>query len=73
VELAPLYFSRDQLTTEAYFDATDGTWLNAKNLFAIYDAVVGWMERKYLESGIGYMLKSSKKESFKFPSYLSTT
>jgi hypothetical protein len=25
VELAPLYFSRDQLTTEAYFDATDGT------------------------------------------------
>jgi hypothetical protein len=42
VELAPLYFSRDQLTTEAYFDATDGTWLNAKNLFAIYDAVVGW-------------------------------
>jgi hypothetical protein len=72
----PYTLAGNQLTTEAlaYFDATDGDVIKSQNLFAIYDAVVGWNGTlKYLESGIGYMLKSSKEQSFKFPSYLSTT
>jgi hypothetical protein len=42
VELA-LYFSREPITEVlAFFDATDGDVIKSQNLFAIYDAVVGW-------------------------------
>jgi hypothetical protein len=55
-----------------YFDAVDGDVIKSQNLFAIYDAIIGWNGTlNYLESGKGYMIKSRKDQSFKYPSYLS--
>ena len=72
----PYVLVGNQLTNEAlaYFDATDGDVIKSQNLFAIYDPLVGWNGTlNYLESGKGYMIKSSKAQTFKYPSYLSST
>jgi len=72
----PYVLGGNQLTNEAlaYFDAVDGDVIKSQNLFAIYDAIVGWNGTlNYLESGKGYMLKSSTAQTFKYPSYLSST
>lgn len=64
----------NQLTNEAlaYFDAADGDVIKSQNLFAIYDPIIGWNGTlNYLESGKGYMIKSSKDQNFKYPLYLS--
>jgi hypothetical protein len=43
-------------------------------LFAIYDPLIGWNGTlTYLESGKGYMVKSTKAQTFKYPSYLAST
>jgi hypothetical protein len=55
----------------AYFDAVDGDVIKSQTQFAIFDPILGWNgSMKYLESGKGYMLKSSKDQTFRFPSYL---
>jgi hypothetical protein len=37
-----------------YFDATDGDVIKSQNLFAIYDAIIGWNGTlSYLEAGKG--------------------
>ncbi|MFV5690716.1 LamG-like jellyroll fold domain-containing protein [Flavobacterium sp. LT1R49] len=72
----PYSLAGNQLTNEAlaYFDATDGDVIKSQNLFAVYDPIVGWNGTlNYLESGKGYMIKSSKAQTFKYPSYLSKT
>ncbi len=72
----PYPLAGNQLTNEAlaYLDATDGDVIKSQNLFAIYDPIVGWNGTlNYLESGKGYMIKSSKAQTFKYPSYLSST
>jgi hypothetical protein len=72
----PYTIAGNQLTNEAlaYFDAADGDVIKSQNLFAIYDPIVGWNGTlNYLESGKGYMIKSSKAQTFKYPSYLSKT
>jgi hypothetical protein len=72
----PYALAGNQLTNEAlaYFDAADGDVIKSQNLFAIYDPIVGWNGTlNYLESGKGYMIKSSKVQSFNYPSYLSKT
>ena len=69
----PYPIARNQLTTEslAYFDASDGDVIKSQNLFAIYDPKSGWNGTlQYLEDGKGYMLKSTKKQPFKYPIYL---
>lgn len=69
----PFPFSSSQLTSEAlaYFDASDGDVIKSQNLFAIYDAKVGWNGTlRYLEPGKGYMLKSTKEQTLKYPTYL---
>ena len=69
----PYPIARNQLTTEAlaYFDASDGDVIKSQNLFAIYDPKVGWYGTlKYLEAGKGYMLKSTKAQTFRYPIYL---
>ncbi|MFD1606057.1 LamG-like jellyroll fold domain-containing protein [Flavobacterium artemisiae] len=63
----------NQTTNEAlaYFDATDGDVIKSQNLFAIYDPIIGWNGTlKYLEAGKGYMIKSSKPQTFKYPDNL---
>lgn len=63
----------NQTTNEAlaYFDAADGDVIKSQNLFAIYDPVIGWNGTlKYLEAGKGYMIKSSKVQTFKYPDNL---
>ncbi|WP_281233899.1 LamG-like jellyroll fold domain-containing protein [Flavobacterium gelatinilyticum] len=63
----------NQTTNEAlaYFDAADGDVVKSQNLFAIYDPVIGWNGTlKYLEAGKGYMIKSSKEQTFKYPDNL---
>lgn len=70
----PYPLGGNQLTNEAlaYFDAVDGDVIKSQNLFAIYDPLIGWNGTlNYLESGKGYMIKSSKVQTFKYPSYLS--
>jgi hypothetical protein len=70
----PYSLSGNQLTNEAlaYFDAVDGDVIKSQNLFAIYDPIIGWNGTlNYLESGKGYMIKSTKEQTFKYPSYLS--
>jgi len=65
--------SGNQSTNEAlaYFDAVDGDVIKSQNLFAIYDPIIGWNGTlNYLETGKGYMVKSSKAQSFRYPSYL---
>ncbi|PXY46028.1 laminin G [Flavobacterium hydrophilum] len=58
----------------AYFDAADGDVIKSQNLFAIYDPLVGWNGTlNYLEAGKGYMIKSSKAQTFKYPGYLANT
>jgi hypothetical protein len=71
----PYVLAKNQLISEAlaYFDAVDGDVIKSQNLFAIYDPLVGWNGTlNYLEAGKGYMIKSSKTQTFKYPSYLST-
>jgi hypothetical protein len=63
----------NQSTNEAlaYFDANDGDVIKSQNLFAIYDPIIGWNGTlKYLEAGKGYMIKSSKEQTFKYPDNL---
>jgi len=70
----PYSLSGNQLTNEAlaYFDAVDGDVIKSQNLFAIYDPIIGWNGTlNYLESGKGYMIKSTKEQTLKYPSYLS--
>jgi hypothetical protein len=72
----PYTLARNQLTNEAlaYFDATDGDVIKSQNLFAIYDPLIGWNGTlNYLEAGKGYMVKSTKAQTFKYPSYLAST
>ncbi|OUD36219.1 LamG-like jellyroll fold domain-containing protein [Flavobacterium sp. FPG59] len=58
----------------AYFEAADGDVIKSQNLFAIYDPLIGWNGTlTYLESGKGYMVKSTKAQTFKYPSYLAST
>ena len=41
--------------------------IKSQNLFAIYDPLIGWSGTlSYLEQGKGYMVKSSKDQSFKY-------
>jgi hypothetical protein len=64
IELAS-FTSGNQLTNEAlaYFDAVDGDVIKSQNLFAIYDPIIGWNGTlNYLESGKGYMIKSTKNK-----------
>lgn len=66
----------NQTTNEAlaYFDAADGDVIKSQNLFAIYDPIIGWNGTlKYLEAGKGYMIKSSKDQTFKYPDNLETS
>ena len=57
----------------AYFEAADGDVIKSQNLFAIYDPLIGWNGTlTYLESGKGYMVKSTKAQTFKYPSYLAS-
>jgi hypothetical protein len=63
----------NQTTNEAlaYFDANDGDVIKSQNLFAIYDPIIGWNGTlKYLEAGKGYMIKSGKEQTFKYPDNL---
>jgi len=63
----------NQTTNEAlaYFEAADGDVIKSQNLFAIYDPIIGWNGTlKYLEAGQGYMIKSSKSQTFKYPDNL---
>lgn len=63
----------NQTTNEAlaYFEATDGDVIKSQNLFAIYDPIIGWNGTlKYLEAGKGYMIKSGKQQTFKYPDNL---
>ncbi|SHH56276.1 T9SS type A sorting domain-containing protein [Flavobacterium johnsoniae] len=63
----------NQTTNEAlaHFDAADGDVIKSQNLFAIYDPIIGWNGTlKYLEAGKGYMIKSSKQQTFKYPDNL---
>ncbi|MFH6951052.1 LamG-like jellyroll fold domain-containing protein [Flavobacterium sp. FlaQc-51] len=63
----------NQTTNEAlaYFDANDGDVIKSQNLFAIYDPIIGWNGTlKYLEAGKGYMIKSTKEQTFKYPDNL---
>ena len=72
----PYTLGGNQQTNEAlaYFDATDGDVIKSQNLFAIYDPLIGWNGTlNYLEAGKGYMVKSTKAQTFKYPSYLAST
>ena len=63
----------NQSTNEAlaYFDAVDGDVIKSQNLFAIYDPINGWNGTlNYLVAGKGYMIKSSKDQTFSYPNYL---
>ncbi len=67
----PLPGNRLLSESMAYFDAVDGDVIKSQTQFAIFDPILGWNgSMKYLESGKGYMLKSSKDQTFRFPSYL---
>jgi hypothetical protein len=69
----PFPLPGNRLTSEslAYLDASDGDVIKSQNLFAIFDPKQGWSGTlKYLEPGKGYMLKSAKAQTFKFPTYL---
>jgi hypothetical protein len=69
----PYPIAINQLTAEsmAYFEASEGDVIKSQNLFAIYDTKAGWNGTlQYLEAGKGYMLKSAKAQSFKYPAYL---
>ena len=69
----PYPFKGNQLTNEAlaYFDAVEGDVIKSQNLFAIYDPINGWNGTlNYLVSGAGYMIRSSKNQTFTYPSYL---
>ncbi len=51
----------------ATFDVSDGDIIKSQNLFAIYDPLNGWSGTlSYLETGKGYMVKSSKDQTFKY-------
>lgn len=69
----PYPLTQNQLTNEAlaYFNAVDGDVIKSQNLFAIYDPINGWNGTlKYLVSGEGYMIKSTKDQTFTYPNYL---
>ncbi|AUP81273.1 LamG-like jellyroll fold domain-containing protein [Flavivirga eckloniae] len=65
----PYPLSKNVSVNEALstFDATDGDIIKSQNLFAIYDPLNGWSGTlSYLETGKGYMVKSSKDQTFKY-------
>jgi hypothetical protein len=69
----PYPIALNQLTSEslAYFEASDGDVIKSQNLFAIYDPKAGWNGTlQYLEAGKGYMLRSVKAQTFRYPIYL---
>lgn len=52
----------------AFYNAADGDVIKDQFSFAIYDVNSGWRGTlNYLESGQGYMLKSSNQQTFKYP------
>jgi hypothetical protein len=70
----PLPFNRLVSDALAYFDAANGDLIKSQTQFAIYDPKMGWTGTlKYLEPGKGYMLKSTKAQTFTFPTYLMKT
>lgn len=70
----PLPFNRLVSDALAYFDAASGDLIKSQTQFAIYDPKMGWTGTlKYLEPSKGYMLKSTKAQTFTFPTYLMKT
>lgn len=70
----PLPFNRLVSDALAYFDAASGDLIKSQTQFAIYDPKMGWTGTlKYLEPSKGYMLKSTKAQTFIFPTYLMKT
>jgi hypothetical protein len=66
----PYPLSKNVSVNEAMstFNAEDGDLIKSQNLFAIYDPLNGWSGTlSYLETGRGYMVKSSKDQAFKYP------
>ncbi|MBU3011267.1 T9SS type A sorting domain-containing protein [Polaribacter vadi] len=52
----------------AFYEPTDGDVIKDQFTFAIYDATSGWSGTlNYLQSGRGYMLKSSQSQVFNYP------
>ncbi len=65
----PYPLSKNVSVNEAMstFDAVDGDLIKSQNQFAIYDPLNGWSGTlSYLETGRGYMVKSSKDQVFKY-------
>ncbi|MFC5047019.1 LamG-like jellyroll fold domain-containing protein [Aquimarina hainanensis] len=57
----------------AFYDPKDGDVIKSQNLFAIFDPINGWTGTlDYLLAGHGYMIKSGKAQTFKYPTYLSS-
>ena len=72
----PYPLGGNQATNEAlaYFDAADGDVVKSQNLFAIYDPINGWNGTlNYMEASKGYMIKSSKVQTFTYPNYLNNS
>jgi hypothetical protein len=66
----PFPIHRDMPLNEAlaFFDVSEGDVIKDQFNFAIYDTYSGWSGTlNYLESGTGYMLKSSVAQTFKYP------
>ena len=66
----PFPIHRDMPLNEAlaFFDVSEGDVIKDQFNFAIYDANSGWSGTlNYLESGTGYMLKSTVSQTFKYP------
>ncbi|UOY06201.1 T9SS type A sorting domain-containing protein [Muricauda sp. SCSIO 64092] len=69
----PYPISRDNAINDALanLQANDGDVIKSQDLFAMYDPLNGWKgSLHYLQSGHGYMLKSSKEQAFRYPEYL---
>ncbi len=57
----------------AFFEPEDGDVIKSQNLFSIYDPLNGWTGTlNYLIAGNGYMIRSGKTQTFRYPRYLST-
>ncbi len=70
----PYPLSKNVSVNEALstFDAEDGDIIKSQNQFAIYDPINGWSGTlNYLEEGRGYMVKSSKDQTFKYANLFS--
>ena len=66
----PFPIHRDMPLNEAlaFFDVREGDVIKDQFNFAIYDSNSGWSGTlNYLESGTGYMLKSTVAQTFKYP------